>query len=149
MLIQEAYFAGQKLKEAIRQKNGDIFRATHVLQMTKGDTKLLSERYLELCVGYSVEVDSNFMIKMLENKEGYTPESIRISLCLGIIGEDEFITFSHAANRWKIDRTTIHKAKENGRIKEDEWFKQGRDLYINLSAMRREFGEQEYWFEKE
>lgn len=139
MKIQEAYDAGKKIRDAINNNNGDIAKEAQSLEAVSNDKTKLCDAYLKLCVRYNISNNNDFIIEMLDEK--YLPEVVMRNLLLGIISADEGISFVEAAKKWEIDRTTIQKAKTDGRLKENECWKIGRNSYVSLSAMKRIFGD--------
>ncbi len=143
MLIEQAYNAGKKIRKAILEKNGDINTTVHKLQNTKHNIHDLSYEYLKICLDYNIANDNKFMVQMLaDDVEEITSHNVAISLCMGIMSEDEYISFLEASKRWGKDRTTIQKAKDSGKFNQNDWKKEGRNLYIKVSAMERIYGKE-------
>lgn len=143
MLIEQAYNAGKKIRKAILEKGGDINTIVHKLQNVKYNMHDLSYEYLKICLDYNITNDNKFMVQMLaDDIDEITSNNVAISLCMGIMSEDEYISFTEASKRWGKDRTTIQKAKDSGRFSQNDWKKEGRNLYIKVSAMERIYGKE-------
>lgn len=134
-MIEGAFKAGLKL----RQLSGNSTELVKKLNGTN-DKYTLCDTYLKLCLEYNVANDNKFMIDLLEDKIDYI--DIKNSLLLGItsFSEEKTISFVDAAKEWGVNRTTIQHAKQSGRLREDEWEKVGRNLYVKVSAMNRLYG---------
>ena len=55
--------------------------------------------------------------------------------------EEEFILATLATEKWGLSDSTIRRAIHDGRIKENECKKEGRDWKVNIASMKRLYGE--------
>jgi len=60
---------------------------------------------------------------------------------LKALEEEEFILATLATENWELANSTIRKAIFDGRIKENERKKEGRDWKVSIAAMKRLYGE--------
>lgn len=141
MHIQAAYEAGQKIRRAILEKQGDINTTVYKLQEAKKNKHDFSYAYLKLCLDYNVSNNNDFMINMLTDE--VTSEDVGISLCLGIMSEEtKYIDLQKAALKWGLNDSTLRKAISTGKLKEGEdCYKENRIWKIKIDAMIREYGE--------
>lgn len=139
-----AFEAGKKIRDGIIKKGGDFQSAVYKIKEAGKRTKFeLVHEYLTVCLSFDVQnADNSVFLEEIMSEDENIREDIALSICLGIMSADsEYISFKDAATQWRIDRTTIQKAKDSGRFNEGEWQKRGRDLFIKVSAMKREYGQ--------
>lgn len=60
---------------------------------------------------------------------------------LQALEEEEFILATLATEKWELSDSTIRRAIHDGRIKENECKKEGRDWKVNIASMKRLYGE--------
>lgn len=60
---------------------------------------------------------------------------------LEALEKEEFMLATLATEKWELANSTIRKAIFDGRIKENECKKEGRDWKVNIASMKRLYGE--------
>ncbi len=139
-----AFEAGKKIRDGITIKGEDLQPTVYKIKEAGKRSKFeLVHEYLTTCLNFNVQnADNSVFLEEIMSEDENIREDVALSICLGIMSaDDDYISFKEAAMRWDIDRTTIQKAKDSGRFNEGEWQKRGRDLFIKVSAMQREYGQ--------